>query len=553
MRLLFTYLLLFILIHGSCRSIAQQQMDSVFQNLEKDSENFLEYYQESAQAYQYLGDYEREQKNNYPKALEHYFKSVKINEKLADSSNEKIARAGQQGLISNYNSIGHIHYYLNNYYKAHDFYFISLNIAEELGGKEELGVTNRSMGNIHFALKNYQQALTYYGRGLRINEGLNDERGMAISLNNIARVYDYQGNYVQAQNYYTRSLKLHTALGDKPGVTLSLNNMGELFFRKGNYKKAIEYSNKSLATAKEIGAKNEIKNALYNLTVTHAKLREYKKAYEYRILFANVKDSIYNEVSSMQIAELQEKYEAGKKEEKIELLSKEKEIRDLELKRNIFIKYALGSGLILVLIIALIALYIYRLKYKAAKQLEVKQVELTRVNSELKKLSWVPRKTNDFVIITDKFDKIEWVNRAFTKITGYNLREAIGMRPEKMLRGELTDPETEERIKEKVEKNFQFEEEIVNYHKNGRKLWLSFQVIPILNEKGKLTNYITIGDDITAKKELEERFEQLNKHVEQRVEKQINKLSEANEKLQKEITELRRIEEKRNKIVKGKD
>jgi PAS domain S-box-containing protein len=57
---------------------------------------------------------------------------------------------------------------------------------------------------------------------------------------------------------------------------------------------------------------------------------------------------------------------------------------------------------------------------------------------------------NDYVIITNNRDKIEWVNEGFTRITGYKLWDVIGHSPAALLRGTGTDAETRKRIDEKA-------------------------------------------------------------------------------------------------------
>ena len=51
--------------------------------------------------------------------------------------------------------------------------------------------------------------------------------------------------------------------------------------------------------------------------------------------------------------------------------------------------------------------------------------QLNEQKKELEKLSLVASHTHNGVIITDNHGRIEWVNRAFTTITGYTLEESL--------------------------------------------------------------------------------------------------------------------------------
>jgi PAS domain S-box-containing protein len=59
--------------------------------------------------------------------------------------------------------------------------------------------------------------------------------------------------------------------------------------------------------------------------------------------------------------------------------------------------------------------------------------------ADITRLSLVARNATNSVIITDKEAKIEWVNEAFTTLTGYTMKEVTGKRPSDFLHGELTD------------------------------------------------------------------------------------------------------------------
>lgn len=115
-------------------------------------------------------------------------------------------------------------------------------------------------------------------------------------------------------------------------------------------------------------------------------------------------------------------------------------------------------------------------------------------------LASVADKTFEAVIITDKDGIIEWVNAGFTTITGYTLAEAKGKKPGELLQGPETDKETVGRIREKLKEKKIFKEEILNYHKDGRKYWLSLSITPVLDINGNVEKFIAIESDITELK-----------------------------------------------------
>jgi len=114
-----------------------------------------------------------------------------------------------------------------------------------------------------------------------------------------------------------------------------------------------------------------------------------------------------------------------------------------------------------------------------------------------RKLSMVAARTDNAVIITDNAGQIEWVNDAFTRITGYTLPEVLGRTPGSALQGPETDAQAVQRMREKLRRGEGFEEAVLNYAKDGRPYWISIEVQPIRDEAGEVVQFMAIERDIT--------------------------------------------------------
>lgn len=119
---------------------------------------------------------------------------------------------------------------------------------------------------------------------------------------------------------------------------------------------------------------------------------------------------------------------------------------------------------------------------------------------ELKKLALVAARTDNLVVVCDSQGRIEWVNEAFERCSGYNSSEVIGLKPGEILQGPGTDPETVAYMRQKLEAQEAFQTEVLNYKKNGEPYWLELEVQPVRDEKGEVTNLIAIEQDITERK-----------------------------------------------------
>ena len=119
---------------------------------------------------------------------------------------------------------------------------------------------------------------------------------------------------------------------------------------------------------------------------------------------------------------------------------------------------------------------------------------------EFATLSLVANKTDNSVIITDADGKIEYVNPGFSKLTGYVLENCVGKKPGELLQGPDTSQETKQRIREKLDKQEPFYDEILNYDNDGSSYWISLAINPVFDANGKLERFISIQANITDTK-----------------------------------------------------
>src|ERR1051326_8569979 len=110
-----------------------------------------------------------------------------------------------------------------------------------------------------------------------------------------------------------------------------MNRRSHIIQKQRNSKKNL---NKVISLAKEIESKEAQWEAYQALSTAYFNLNDFKNAYENHKLSTEVKDSLFNEESSRQIAEMQTKYETEKKEQQISLLSKDKELQGAQLNRH---------------------------------------------------------------------------------------------------------------------------------------------------------------------------------------------------------------------------
>jgi PAS domain S-box-containing protein len=128
------------------------------------------------------------------------------------------------------------------------------------------------------------------------------------------------------------------------------------------------------------------------------------------------------------------------------------------------------------------------------------ELELQNYHEQVEKLSLVASKTQHSVVISDAEGRVEWINDAFTRLTGFDLADVIGRKPSTFLQGEKTDPKSIALIRDSLKHRTSIAVELVNYHKDGSSYWIELKIDPVLNDSGVLTNFIATQIDITERK-----------------------------------------------------
>ncbi len=137
--------------------------------------------------------------------------------------------------------------------------------------------------------------------------------------------------------------------------------------------------------------------------------------------------------------------------------------------------------------------------------------EPSRTESEICQLSSAVEQTADSVLITDRFGRIEYVNLAFEKTTGYCREEVIGKRPS-IVKSERNDPEIYRRLWETILAGHSFNDILINRHKDGSFYYEEKTITPIKNDAGEITHFVSTGKDITERMEVQHRLYHIAHH-----------------------------------------
>ncbi|MBI3501117.1 MAG: tetratricopeptide repeat protein, partial [Bacteroidetes bacterium] len=307
-----------------------------------------------AKSYRLMG-MGQQAKGKYDKALEFFLQSLKISEEIGD---KKLTGASLLG-------IGNIYYLQGAFDKAIEYYFSAAKLLELLNDKPALAAVYGNMGNVYSEKKDFEQSLAYHKKSLAIEQTLKNKEGIATSLQSIGNVYGFKEDYVSAIYYSENALKLFEET-NSPDIAACLINLGIYYTKQKKYSQAEKSIKRALDISIKSGVKDYMKECYNSLSDVYAAENNFKNAYEYHKLYSDTKDSLLNEESSKQIAEMQTKYETEKKEQQITLLNKDKELQDAQLNRQKIVIWSVAGGFLIVFVLSI---FIFRERKKSEKLL----------------------------------------------------------------------------------------------------------------------------------------------------------------------------------------
>ncbi len=291
---------------------------------------------------------------DYSKALEFHHKSLKINQQLND----------RRALASNYNDIGIIYKTLEQFDKALESYTLANSLAVELDLKKGIVMTLNNIGTIYEAKKLDQAAIDYYNRAYNKALEYHIIDAQAIVLNNLGEIYATQGKGSLARDYFRQTLKLDQTTGDLIGSVYSMINIANTLTGSKEYDSAIIFFTEAEKIALEMKANQLLYNIYNGKALLFEERSDYKMALKNFRLASTFQDSLFNENKQKQLAEVEARFEAEKKDHEIKLLKQDTLIKEIEIQQHKAERIALISMLVLGSIII-----IYLVKRHRTKQL----------------------------------------------------------------------------------------------------------------------------------------------------------------------------------------
>ena len=107
------------------------------------------------------------------------------------------------------------------------------------------------------------------------------------------------------------------------------------------------------------------------------------------------------------------------------------------------------------------------------------------------------------IVITDRDGAIIWANQSISNLTGYSLKDLTGKTPRVFKSGRMTR-DFYTKLWDTITAGKVWKGEVVNRKKDGSFYMEEMVITPVSTEKGKITNFIAIKQDVTDRRAMED-------------------------------------------------
>ncbi|MDP2821918.1 MAG: PAS domain S-box protein, partial [Sulfuritalea sp.] len=158
--------------------------------------------------------------------------------------------------------------------------------------------------------------------------------------------------------------------------------------------------------------------------------------------------------------------------------------------------------------------------------------ERKQTEEQLRKLSLAVEQSPESIMITDLEARIEYVNAAFVRNTGYEREEVMGRNP-RLLQSGKTPRETYVALWRAMSQGRSWAGEFFNRRKDGGEYTEWATITPLRQADGRVTHYVAIKEDITEQKRMNEELERHREHLEELVAERTRDLTAARDEAER--------------------
>jgi two-component sensor histidine kinase len=332
--------------------------------------------------------------------------------------------AGHRKLFYTYDLLQDTYRQIGDYKNALRYGLAALDNARATHDSTLLGPLYVRLAKMHRDLKQYPAALSYFQKGLAKSQqegdwlsavmingqimhilvqqhhaaealaffthaikayDIREPRIAAWVANYMVEIYSELGHYTQAEPYATQLVAfLQAKKAEQSEEATFCLALGKFYLRTRRYDEARHYLQRSVAPNQHI----TLQLAEHHLLLFKADSAQgrFPAAIAHYQRYQLLTDSVFNERKSKQLATLEIQYDTRRKEQNINLLTKQAQLQQTRLRQREWQRNTLLGGAALLALLLGLGYNRYRLKQRSNQLLEAQQLEINQKNASLELL-----------------------------------------------------------------------------------------------------------------------------------------------------------------------
>lgn len=312
-------------------------------------------------------------KGLYEEAEQYFFQSLRVRESIPDSL----------GIAQVYDKLSFLKTGQGEYDKAIFYSLEAIRIAENLNLEEELGQFYLNLAVAYEENRDNPQAFHYYRQALDFYQKREDAGNAGRTFYNLGNLYREENKLDSAQLYYENALSRFETIGDSTAISVlymglgsvrydqqdyegaeamykksmeinlrskndlylyySYSNLIDLCSQRKEFGQALQYCQQAEKILNKVGGLSDKRKLADRFSNLYSSLGQYEQALAYQRKAYALRDSLYNEEKSRQIAEIQTKYDT----ERLKRENAEKEVENQKRTSQMYTAYGVASFLLL--------------------------------------------------------------------------------------------------------------------------------------------------------------------------------------------------------------
>lgn len=304
--------------------------------------------------------------SKFDQALAHSLAALKLTDQLS--------RHRTLSKMRRLDSLASLYYTMQNPEKALVVVSEALALTSQVNSPRIIANLRQTQAMALSELRRYPEALVAYERSLQASQEANLPRLEALTLSNIADLYLRTENFVKAESVARQALKKAQAINDETALYNAKANIG--FALGGQYKmnQAMEYLAPALAHSREQGDKADIAATVGEIGRMYERAKMFKEALEYTREEQKLNNEVFRADRAKAVAALQEQFDADQRQKQIELLARENQIKDADLRNGRLQQIIMLLGSTVAVFVGIFVFMLYRkVKQTNAQLAEVNQ------------------------------------------------------------------------------------------------------------------------------------------------------------------------------------